>query len=303
MDESRFCWICRGEFVAPCPESNDIATIDCRTCGLYTISGSLRASNFPLPDGERYRFSFWCKQRQLEHREPATLTAHSVGAITAQLPNPPTHAKADLLLRSLTLLYPTPGALFRIDTWRERSLACCATEVEDEMSFFIRLLVDRKYLAEDPHSSPGRFSITGNGWERAAKLAEQSTAASKTAFVAMWFSPDMLELWETAFKPAIKRAGFDPRLANDPQHNEQIDARIVADLKQCRFLVADVTGARTGVYFEAGFALGEKKPVIWTCQNRRQSDMHFDTRQYNHILWSDAADLENQLYYRIVATI
>jgi hypothetical protein len=31
--------------------------------------------------------------------------------------------------------------------------------------------------------------------------------------------------------------------------------------------------------------------------------MHFDSRQYNHILWANAAELSEQLYYRIVATI
>jgi hypothetical protein len=44
--------------------------------------------------------------------------------------------------------------------------------------------------------------------------------------------------------------------------------------------------------------------VIWTCRaDAAVRDMHFDTRQYNHILWSDAADLADQLYFRIAATI
>jgi nucleoside 2-deoxyribosyltransferase len=65
-----------------------------------------------------------------------------------------------------------------------------------------------------------------------------------------------------------------------------------------------VTWARTGVYFEAGYALALGRQVIWTCRrDRAKVDMHFDTRQYNHILWNDAADLQEQLYYRIAATI
>jgi len=35
---------------------------------------------------------------------------------------------------------------------------------------------------------------------------------------------------------------------------------------ECRFIVADFTGQRGGVYFEAGYALGLRKPVIWTCK-------------------------------------
>jgi hypothetical protein len=32
-------------------------------------------------------------------------------------------------------------------------------------------------------------------------------------------------------------------------------------------------------------------------------NMHFDSSQYNRILWANAAELSEQLYYRIVATI
>jgi nucleoside 2-deoxyribosyltransferase len=80
-----------------------------------------------------------------------------------------------------------------------------------------------------------------------------------------------------------------------PSAGDDIDARIVAKLKQCRFVVADVTGARTGVYFEAGFALGFGRPVIWTCRRDDAKDMHFDTRQYNHILWRTPEELSEEL--------
>jgi nucleoside 2-deoxyribosyltransferase len=297
-DPSRVCWICQGEFAQPFPRTNGTIRVDCSTCGNYEVSESLRASNFPLPDGERYRFSYWCKQRELEGRDPPSLTAHTIAAIVSELPSPPTHAKADILLRSLTLLYPEPGKSFKLDSFRQYPLA--AARGERELLFHIERLSASRYL----QLRPGReFTITGDGWEQAAEIAAGSVLASKTAFVALWFDPEILQLWKTAFKPAIVRAGFEPQLANDPTHNEQIDAHIVAQLKECRFVVADVTGARTGVYFEAGFALGQKKPVIWTCKADRKGDMHFDTRQYNHILWKDAEDLKEQLYYRIVATI
>jgi nucleoside 2-deoxyribosyltransferase len=69
-------------------------------------------------------------------------------------------------------------------------------------------------------------------------------------------------------------------------------------------VIADVTFASTGVYFEAGYALGLGRPVIWTCRSdRKAQDMHFDTRQYNHILWETPAHLLDELYYRVVATI
>ena len=292
-----FCWICAGEFPAPFPTAGDITRVDCRTCGDYLITGSLLASPFPLPENERYRFSFWSKRRQLESRSPVPLSGSTIDAILAQLPKPETHEKTDILLVSLTLLHPEPGKYFKLDELRERSLACARND--SEFQYFVRCLIKRG----DMSSSPPGLEITGPGWERAAMLSAEATPTSKTAFVALWFMEEMLELWKSVFAPTIKRAGFEPRLANDPAHNEQIDARIIAELKQCRFVVADVTGARTGVYFEAGYALGLGRPVIWTCRRDRAEDMHFDTRQYNHILWDSPEKLSDQLYYRIVATI
>lgn len=292
-----FCWICGGEFADPFPTAGDVTKIDCTTCGMYAITGSQLASAFPLPDSERFRFSFWNKRRQLEGREPVLISSYTIDGIVTQLPEPPAHEKPDILLVSLTLSNPIPGRLFVIDDWRERSLACARDQAETQ--FHLNCLEERG----DLEITTNGYMIKPRGWERAAALSNRSLA-SKIAFVAMRFNDEMLALWEPAFAPAIKRAGFDPRLANEPAHNDQIDAHIIAELKQCRFVVADVTFAPTGVYFEAGYALGMGRPVIWTCrEDRKGSDMHFDTRQYNHILWRTPADLSSQLYYRIVATI
>lgn len=62
-------------------------------------------------------------------------------------------------------------------------------------------------------------------------------------------------------------------------------------------------GVRGGVYFEAGFALGLNIPVIYMCKDDQIDNVHFDTRQYNHILWKDAKELKEKLSNRISATI
>ena len=134
------CWICAGEFAEPFPTAGDMTHITCTTCGEYVITGSLLASPFPLPDSERYRFSFWSKRRQLEGRSPVSLTVNSVAAILEELPNPSNHEKADILLVSLTLLYPEPGKYFKLDNWRNRSLACARNDSEFE--YFVRRLTD-----------------------------------------------------------------------------------------------------------------------------------------------------------------
>jgi nucleoside 2-deoxyribosyltransferase len=70
-----------------------------------------------------------------------------------------------------------------------------------------------------------------------------------------------------------------------------------------RYVIADFTGNRGGVYFEAGFAQGIGKPVIWLVDKADLGNVHFDTRQYNHIVYQDYADLKTQLVARIAATV
>ena len=65
--------------------------------------------------------------------------------------------------------------------------------------------------------------------------------------------------------------------------------KIIAELRRARFVVADFTqgddGARGGVYYEAGFAHGRGVPIIFSCRADAIEKVHFDTRQYNHIVW------------------
>jgi hypothetical protein len=300
VNATRECWICQGRFGEDMPSVGDSYRISCTTCGTYLISASLHVAAFPMADSERYRFSYWCKQRELDHREPPVITSNTIGSIVAQLEDPRPSSKADLLLLSLSKLYPIAGReLPRLDVGRQYSLACCRDG--SELSFFHSALADRGLT----HGSTldGRFQITPAGWDHVESLSV-SPQAGRFAFVAMRFNDEMLPLWKSSFEPSIKRAGFDPLLANDPIHNERIDARIITDIKRSRFLIADVTFQSPGVYFEAGYAIGLGRPVIWTCRtDREKTDMHFDTRQYNHILWRTPEELAEQLYLRIGATI
>ena len=69
---------------------------------------------------------------------------------------------------------------------------------------------------------------------------------------------------------------------------------IIARIKESRFVVADVTQHRNGVYFEGGYAMGMGLPVIWMCHQDDLQKMHFDTSHLNHIVWSDLADLREE---------
>ena len=66
---------------------------------------------------------------------------------------------------------------------------------------------------------------------------------------------------------------------------------------------SNFTLQRPGVYFEAGYALGRGQKVIYICKEDDIINAHFDTRNYQHILWTDKVDLRQKLIDRIDAFV
>ncbi len=119
----------------------------------------------------------------------------------------------------------------------------------------------------------------------------------------MSFSKSMEDAWTNGLKVGIERAGYTAQRADSTPHNERIDQKIVADIRTAQFIVADVTEQKSGVYFEAGLAIGFGKQVIWCVRKDDLKNVHFDTRQFAHIEWTDYEQLASELKSFIVAII
>ena len=126
---------------------------------------------------------------------------------------------------------------------------------------------------------------------------------SERCFIAMWFNPKLSQVYEEGFKPGVTNAGYVPWRIDEVEHNNKIDDEIIAAIRSSAFLIADFTGHRGGVYFEAGFAMGLGMHVVWTCREDEVNDLHFDIRQYNCVTWNEPEELAKKLKNRIEATI
>ncbi len=176
----------------------------------------------------------------------------------------------------------------------------------DELILIIRALADETpYLVQREAGPEWRaVRLTKQGWERYAQL-EAERPKSTAAFVAMWFASEMEPSYDDGFYPALYDLGYDPIRVDREEYLGKIDDFIVASIRKSGLLVADFTGMRTGVFFEAGFGLGLGIPVVWTCREDSLSKLgeHFDTRQFNHLPWKDPADLKARLRTRIEAAV
>ena len=175
----------------------------------------------------------------------------------------------------------------------------------EEFLHLFQMLSKQQYLEEPPSRDIARqtsFRITAKGWQRLRELAETGRDSNR-AFVAMSFAPELLPAWETGIKLALEDLGFAPIRIDQTHGEDKIDDRIVAEIRRSGLLVADFTGHRGGVYFEAGFAMGLGIPVVWTCKRDDEQGTHFDTRQHQHLLWETPEELREKLINHIAARV
>jgi len=142
------------------------------------------------------------------------------------------------------------------------------------------------------HQGGGSFRVViqPTGWQVLDQLRSPNQSVDH-GFIAMWFSDATLDLREKGLKPAIRMAGYRSFLVDESLKNRSIDSEIVANIRRARFLIADLHAGgpvpRGSVYFEAGYAMGHKIPVYWTCQQDDLDKKHiaFDVRQYVFTPW------------------
>jgi nucleoside 2-deoxyribosyltransferase len=154
------------------------------------------------------------------------------------------------------------------------------------------------------HSEKAR--LTAKGWSRVEQLSQTGPNVAQ-AFVAMYFSAQTQNAYDHGIYRAIKDLGYEPMRIDRKEHSNKICEEIIGEIRRSRFVVADFTCepkiVRGGVYYEAGFALGLGLKVIWTCKETSKDDLHFDTRQYNHIMWNDPDELYERLKVSIGAEL
>ncbi|HSB71313.1 MAG TPA: hypothetical protein VLT62_18460 [Candidatus Methylomirabilis sp.] len=251
----------------------------------------------------------------------STLEARDVDQIL-ELRMPTVGEKAERVLLHLARVFPSGGEPLEFVTvpaesgdWSEEYLSRNATtDLALQAVGFCRGGGELRFLISDCLTrqgglleiEPGHFwpsKITPAGWARIHEL-QQGRGKGNIGFVAMWFDTSLRPASEAICK-AIAAAGYDPVRLDQVEHNNQIDDEIISRIRGSKFLVADLTGHRGGVYFEAGFGLGLGLPVVWLCREGDLDNVHFDNRQYNFIAWREDKldDLQRRLALRIEATL
>ncbi|HEU4456070.1 MAG TPA: hypothetical protein VFR81_23590 [Longimicrobium sp.] len=273
---------------------------ECPVCGTYAIPPGLAAGIATGKHADRLGELSAVLRWRAESGEVPLVSMQGIRELLASIPSPRTVPEA---LESLLFYLGDRQKRFSdyVQVDPRKFPVTVASSFED-FRYVADLLLGSGYAEVYDDALRDQFRLTPAGWTRLNELRATRPDSSR-AFVAMWFADELTPAWTEGIRPGLEDAGYTAVRLDAVEHNEKIDDRIIAEIRRSGLVVADLTGGRANVYFEAGFAMGLGVPVIWTCREDHLDDLHFDTRQYNYIGWTTPAELRERLRLRIEATL
>jgi nucleoside 2-deoxyribosyltransferase len=339
------CLFCEKDVTNDEPNFRPTQTLYmCKRCGRVQLTEEavedFPAERYSLDDKAAISITLrneWEREGKSSHRNQK-LTRADLKLIVSQFRLLDPIEKMDYALDHIEKSSNYVGQTLKVDIKYEYPLYYC--KEANELYAVLVLLVHEGFItAEDPPNPHNGCSITAKGYQRLRDIRKPNRALTQ-CFVAMWFTPEMDNVFTKAIKPAIEFVELGENIPryhavkiDNVEHVNDINDEIIAQIRRSRFLVCDLTGYRGGVYFEAGFAYGLGLEVIYTCRKDwtkeevltdhsgkqittlfdsaareivvRKEGVHFDLAHRNRIEWEiDKLDeFKTKLENRIKAVI
>lgn len=287
------CPVCGSELkaITESPEGRDATYYSCPQCGDFILSRTLVAT-LPTKLAEnadasaKISHALRSMQQVNEGAELYTTTVEEV--LKRPLPSP--SEQADLLIRWLAENVEGPGET----VWVEPGSHSAIVGAKTPGGFALVLrhlfhvgLVTGNLLEVQGALVKAQVTLSFGGWDYYESL-RRGGATYRKAFMAMKFGdPDLDRVLDEVFRPCVRQAGFELFRLDDIPRAGLIDDRLRVEIQASDFLIADLTHDNLGAYWEAGYAEGLGKPVIYTCEKAKfkSEKTHFDTNHHLTIVW------------------
>ena len=292
--------------------TNDRRVI-CRRCGMYEAHVSAWSSyeRMDVAPVDRHLLSAATRTAPVRGLAPLRIDRASFAALRdGEIREPTFLERRDALMNWLAYESRRDpksayGARVKLDPQNDYPVAYCHSLDDgnaDEWNFVFQPLM-RDGLIEAEGN--GGVRITDKGWDL---LETRPQASGELGFIAMAFK-DTDDVRD-AIEKGIALAGYKPLRIDGDHYIGGVMDRILAKIRESRFVVADFTGNRGGVYYEAGFALGLNIPVFTLCRHdcldgEEAVRVHFDVRHLNNLTWElqNLGKLTEDLAARLVAVL
>jgi len=273
----------------------DGAIVICPNCGKYKISGS----DFVAMDNNKQdrELSFAIRTRY-ERGEDVHITTDKNNRRKIlsgiELPNTITE-KAELLLKKVFMDKNNVQKEFMLT--RSNSIQFFIDD--NEIDLVIKYLEEEEWF--EIHrlaSGEANLELTGKGIKYADEIINPNYKSDQV-FVAMSFNKELDSVYSQAIQAAVTDCKLKPLRIDDADFNDEIIKNVLDQINRSRFVIADFTDCRPGVYFETGYAVGRKIPVIYSCRDSDKDKIHFDINHNKFIYWTDIEEYKNELIKRI----
>lgn len=313
-EEILICPICKAALSnASYMRAGGLANITCANCGDYYLAREFHRDFIEpgqLDASELAKLSYSIRRMQGSGSGPI-LSQELASNILQSTILPTALEQLDNLIIYLGRVLNEPGDASTLEPY---SIKAVLGSITDNGSAWILDQAKAAGLIQGQQSASGEIydaTLTIRGWSRFEEL-QTSVAGVKRAFMAMKFGDEELtNVFVNCFKSAAKRAGFELMKLDDEPRAGLIDDRLRLEIRTSRFLIADLSHANNGAYWEAGYAEGLGRPVIYTCKQSifESGDPaikpHFDTNHHLIIPWnpSDLQAAEDRLATTIRVTL
>lgn len=299
MADDSQCQICHHALTHPpirLPNGRDASIYDCPVCGLYELSGTadtlLDAYLDDRPE-QRAVVAHFVRTRTSRDHAPVFYWDKTLKELINSGELPTVLEQSENVLRILGETQLDPGLRVQLRGDLLWALAGCRSD--EGFYYCIEGLEEAGLLKSDlALHRPPNVSLTFKGWERYGELY-RGKSSGRTAFMAMGYGdPNVNRFVEDHFRTAVRQTGYRLLRLDDAPEAGLIDTRMIVEIKSAAFLIADLTGNNSGAYWEAGFAEGLGKPVIYTCSSEHfgKERTHFDTNHHMTVTWNPEAPEE-----------
>ena len=152
-------------------------------------------------------------------------------------------------------------------------------------------------------SSFMEVNLTLSGWDQ-YEAEKRGNFSANYGFIAMKFGDGDLDPFvHNVVKPATKEIGYELLDMRDVARAGIIDNIMRTQIRDAAFVLVDLTHDNAGAYWEAGYAEGLGKPVIYICEKGKfeEASTHFDTNHCTTIPWSKNDD--ERFRQELIATL
>ncbi len=292
---------------------SDLLAIECSNCGRYMIDECLvNDLNLPKYQLSLYKVASWIREKNDDIEKNGT---NNYPVINSEKFDEIINSKEKTIQEKLDLLiiYLANNKIKKNETnivFKENQISIiqskCWMSSDEELVLIFQEVFDQEFVnGRIKKAAMFGLQIEYSGLtfkgKKYVESLEQPNKSSKKIFVAFNFEDELISVFDKYVRDAVEELGFIYTVVNQDNsgHDKAISDEIIAKLKSCKILIADFTNQRNSVYFESGFAMGMKIPIIWTCQEGHTENLSFDTRQYPHLVWKDGEDLKQQIMNRI----